>query len=247
MREQNNSISIIVPCRNESGNVNKLAEEIFRILKTSDEIIFVEGGSTDDTWDQLCKIKNTHADKVQAVKQDGKGKFDAVIKGASISKSNTIMIWDADATVNFDQNQIIYEFVNTEELLITGDRLRGTIEKGAMRPFNFIGNWMFSIMWVLILHKKPIDLLCGSKRFPLSLLQTTPQWLQEIDPFGDFTIFIMAKLNDLEIKSIPVVYHARSYGKTNIHRWSSGIKLLQITVVIFFKTFSNSFKYTKSN
>ena len=50
-------LSVIVPCKNEAGNVNKLSEIIKSTLKDiSSEIIFIDDGSTDNTLEELKKI-----------------------------------------------------------------------------------------------------------------------------------------------------------------------------------------------
>lgn len=209
-----------------------LIESIVRIIQPGDEIIIVEGGSTDSTYAEAVDLQLRFPKYVKAYKQTGKGKFDAVIKGVRESSLPMVMVWDADATVNFEQNQLIYLFPESENRLITGDRLRGKRDRGSMRLLNLVGNWLFALLWSFILRQRPIDLLCGTKKFPRHLISDSPDWLLNLDPYGDFSILAMAKINSLEIISLPVHYHSRSYGKTNIHRWSGGVELLKITLMI---------------
>jgi glycosyltransferase involved in cell wall biosynthesis len=218
MKEQTRT-SIIVPCRNESGNLVPLVKAIVGILHSGDEIIIIEGGSTDSTFEEALALENQFPNQVRTFRQSGKGKFDAVRVGINESKLPIAMIWDADATVNFDQNHEIYLYPINASRLITGDRLRGKRDKGAMRFANLLGNWAFAFLWSLILRQRPIDLLCGTKKFPRSLILKAPRWLLELDPYGDFSIFIMAKHLGVEIISIPVHYHSRSYGKTSAIDW----------------------------
>lgn len=227
--------SIIIPCRNESGNLIPLIQAIIRILKFGDEIIIIEGGSTDLTYIEALELQSRFPSQIKTYQQAGNGKFDAVVTGISIAEHNSIMIWDADSTVNFKQNQEIYQHETGSHSLITGDRLRGRRDKDAMRFANWVGNWFFAILWSLILRKKPIDMLCGTKKFPKSLINDAPNWLLASDPYGDFSIFAMAKKRNLNILSIPVYYHARSFGKTNIHRWRGGFELLWLTLIILAK------------
>jgi len=227
--------AIIVPCRNESGNLIPLIEAIVGILKIGDEIFIIEGGSSDSTFEEALTLQTRFPNQVRTFKQSGSGKFDAVLMGIRQSDLHTVMIWDADATVNFDQNHEIYLYANSSDNLVTGDRLRGKRDSGAMRFANLLGNWAFAILWSAILRKRPIDLLCGTKKFPRFLIVEAPKWLLDLDPYGDFTIFIMAKHKEIEIISLPVHYHSRNYGKTNIHRWRGGVELLYITLIILIK------------
>ena len=227
--------SIIIPCRNESGNLIPLIEAITGIIQEGDEIIIIEGGSSDTTYEEAISLENRFPTLVRTFKQLGKGKFNAVIMGVRNSKCPVVMIWDADATVNFDQNHEIYLYPESANHLVTGDRLRGKRDKAAMQFANLLGNWAFAILWAGLLKSKPIDMLCGTKKFPRSLISNAPEWLLKVDPYGDFSIFAMAMTNNVQITSIPVHYHSRSYGKTNIHRWSGGVELLRITLIIIRK------------
>jgi glycosyltransferase involved in cell wall biosynthesis len=224
--------AIIIPCRNESGNLIPLVEAVIGIIKPNDEVIIIEGGSSDSTYEEALTLEERFPNKVRTFKQSGKGKFDAVLLGIKETNIPTVMIWDADATVNFDQNHKIYLLPGGKNQLITGDRLRGNRDQGAMRFANLIGNWAFALVWAGILRRSPIDLLCGTKKFPRYLITEAPAWLLELDPYGDFAIFAMAAKKKVPIMSLPVNYHSRSHGKTNIHRWRGGVKLLIITVVI---------------
>jgi glycosyltransferase involved in cell wall biosynthesis len=233
--EKETGTAIIIPCRNESGNLIPLIEAIMRIIKSGDEVIIIEGGSSDSTYDEAIELEKRFPGKVRTFKQTGRGKFDAVLLGIDQTTLPIIMIWDADATVNFDQNHEIYLLPHGESQLITGDRLRGTRDKGAMRFANFLGNWAFALLWSVILRRSPIDLLCGTKKFPRRLITDAPNWLLNLDPYGDFAIFALAAQNAKVISSLPVHYHSRSHGKTNIHRWRGGLALLRISIVIILK------------
>lgn len=94
------SVSICIPARNESGNIENA---ILRLPKFSkhQEIIFIEGNSSDDTWQKIqeiqVKYKDTHDIKIG--QQPGKGKGDAVRKGYSMATGDILMILDADLTM----------------------------------------------------------------------------------------------------------------------------------------------------
>ena len=241
--ERKMPIAIIIPARNEAENLTELIPRIVEVLQENDEIVIIEGGSTDNTYDVATKLHLQYS-QVSIVKQTGTGKFNAVLNGVETTNCETVMVWDADATVNFDQNIKIYSAGREDDAakaLILGDRLRGHRERKAMRPINLLGNWAFAILWSPILMRKPIDLLCGSKKFPREVLNKAPNWLLQLDPYGDFTMIIVSKQLGYEITSIPVLYHARTYGHTNIHRWSGGITLLKVSLGIIFRLVRKDF------
>ena len=135
--------SIIVPCRNEAGSIESLLSTILNHIDSRDEIIVVEGGSFDATWDVVSNFGRMHS-QVRTIQQSGKGKFNAVMEGIKLSKKEYIMIWDADGTVSFSDNIKILQFQNSNPYLITGDRLKGQREREAMQFSNFIANWFFA-------------------------------------------------------------------------------------------------------
>lgn len=225
-------VSCIVPARNESGHLRSVIAHVLSVPEIQ-EIIIVEGGSTDDTWSVAQELALTNPDKIQAFRQVGKGKFDAVLFGARKSVGELIAIWDADGTVSLEHNAAIIRKSIESGLPTMGDRLRGTIAPGAMRPLNWLGNWAFAIAWAPILGSKPRDMLCGTKVLPRKFFITLPEPLLAADPYGDFALIGYARLCDVPVVSHVVDYEARSYGETNIHRWSGGVMLLKATLRIY--------------
>lgn len=222
---------IIVPCRNEAGGIASLLGDIKGNLKPGDRILVVEGNSVDSTW-QVCQDFANNNSEVVLLKQPKNGKFDAVLWGIKHSKAKQIMIWDADGTVSFKDNLKLYDFQYSEPFFITGDRLTGTRAPNAMQKANLIANYFFAAWWGILFKRKPIDSLCGSKKFPRSIFDIAKQDILDKDPYGDFTIMGLSKRWNLSVFSIPVEYGARSYGKTNIQRWSGGLKLLRLIFLI---------------
>ena len=226
------SVCCVVPARNESGHLNEVLSNILSVSEIN-EIVIVEGGSTDDTWEVAQKLAKTHPEIIKTYKQTGKGKFNAVMEGALASSSQLVLIWDADGTVPLEDSQrVVSRSLETSNPAI-GDRLRGKIEPGAMQAANWIANWGFAILWAPILRDKPRDMLCGTKIFPREIFTEMPSWLIEADPYGDFALVGHARLRKLKIESCMVNYGARTYGQTNIHRWSGGVLLLKATFRIY--------------
>ena len=116
---------------------------------------------------------------------------------------------------------------------INGVRLVYPMEDEAMRFLNMMVNKAFSIVfsWLLGQHLK--DTLCGTKvlfRKDYDTIAKNRAYFGDFDPFGDFDlIFGAAKLN-LRMADLPVHYRNRTYGKTNIHRWSHGFLLLRMVL-----------------
>ena len=186
--------------------------------------------------------------KVRVYRQSGKGKWDAVLFGINISKNEYISIWDADMTVSYAEQSLIHERFLSNLLhmgascLSTGNRM-ALREPGSMRFLNFMGNYFFSKLWSILFRRNIPDLLCGSKVFSKKILLNLPPRLIEKDPFGDFTIIAATMISGQTLEFQNLSYRARSYGQTNILRWSGGLKLLKFTTA--FLKFHISFKSPK--
>ena len=132
-------ISCIIPACNEAGQLAKLINQVNEIEKIS-EIFIVEGGSKDNTWQVAIQMQENYPKKVYAIKQSGRGKFNAVLEGAAASNERFIMIWDADATVSLKSSLELIEIVGKQDQFIMGDRLKGENEKKSFLPPIFVSN-----------------------------------------------------------------------------------------------------------
>lgn len=226
------SVSVIVPARNEAGNIEAA------ILRTpamgpDDELIFIEGNSTDNTWETICELKRKYPSRnIQIDRQEGKGKGDAVRKGFSLAKKEILMILDADLTVPPEELPRFYEaLVAQKGEFINGSRLVYPMEKQAMRFFNLLGNKFFAVMFSFVLGQRFKDTLCGTKvlsRENYLKLAAHRKYFGEFDPFGDFDLIFGATRMALRIVEVPIHYRERTYGSTNIERWKHGFILLRM-------------------
>ncbi|MBA3831343.1 MAG: glycosyltransferase family 2 protein [Chthoniobacterales bacterium] len=227
------SVSVIVPARNEAGNIEAA------ILRTpamgpDDELIFIEGNSTDNTWETICQLQHKYKSRrtIRIDRQEGKGKGDAVRKGFSIAEKDILMILDADLTVPPEELPRFYHaLVSNKGEFINGSRLVYPMEKQAMRFLNLLGNKFFAVMFSFVLGQRFKDTLCGTKvltRVNYLKLASHRKYFGEFDPFGDFDLIFGAARMVLHIVEVPVHYRERTYGSTNIDRWKHGLILLRM-------------------
>jgi SAM-dependent methyltransferase len=99
--------TIVIPARNERGNIEAAIQRIPRFARKL-EIIFVEGHSSDGTWDEIERVAraNQRVD-IKALRQPGTGKADAVYAGFDAASGDVLMILDADLTMPPEQLQKI--------------------------------------------------------------------------------------------------------------------------------------------
>lgn len=227
------STTVVIPARNESGNIENA------ILRMPDfgkhiEIIFVEGNSTDDTWETIRKIQDKYKDRydIKITQQDGKGKGDAVRKGYAMATGDILMILDADLTVPPEDLPKFYNALATGKGgFINGSRLVYAMDKNAMRFLNMLGNKFFSWAFSWLLEQPFRDTLCGTKvmfRTDYIKLISNRKFFGEFDPFGDFDLIFGAYKLNLKIVEVPIRYKERTYGDTNISRFKHGLILLRM-------------------
>ena len=199
-----------------------------------DELIFIEGNSTDNTWEIICQMQQKYQGTrtIRIDRQEGKGKGDAVRKGFALAQNDILMILDADMTVPPEELPRFYNaIVSNKGEFINGSRLIYPLEKQAMRFFNLLGNKFFAVMFSFILGQRFKDTLCGTKvltRENYRKLASHREYFGEFDPFGDFDLIFGAARMALRIVEVPVHYRERTYGSTNIERWKHGLILLRM-------------------
>lgn len=226
------SVSIIIPARNEAGNI---ADAVRRIPAFAQdiELVFIEGHSKDDTWEQIQKIQADHPEKkILIARQTGRGKGDAVRLGFSMATGDILMILDADLTMPPEDLPKFYEAVAAGHCdFANGCRLVYPMEKEAMQFLNLCANKIFGILFSWLLGQHVKDTLCGTKvltRANYEAIAANRAYFGDFDPFGDFDLLFGADKLNLKIRDIPVRYRERTYGSTNIQRFRHGILLFRM-------------------
>ena len=233
------SISIVIPCRNERGNIEAAVTRL-PAFGMHQEIIFVDGHSNDGTIEEIERVikKYPHKD-IKLFIQDGKGKGDAVRKGFAAATGDILMILDADLTMPPEDLPKFYDAIRYGKgEFINGSRLVYPMEQKAMRLLNLFGNKFFSVAFSWLLGERIKDTLCGTKvlfRKDYERIAANRRYFGNFDPFGDFDLLFGASKLNLKILEVPIRYQERTYGTTNINRFQHGWLLLKMTVYGFFR------------
>lgn len=228
------TVSVIVAARNEEGNIPEIFARVPQ-MGGGTELIFVEGNSRDDTWGAIQRVMPDYPHlRPRSFKQPGKGKGDAVRVGFAEATGDILMILDADMTVPPEDLPRFYDAIASGKgEFINGVRLIYPMEEKAMRFLNLLGNKFFSLAFSWLLGQPIKDTLCGTKvlwKKDYERIAASRGYFGDFDPFGDFDLlFGAAKLN-LKHVEIPIRYRERTYGETNISRFSHGLLLLRMVV-----------------
>lgn len=234
------SLSIVVPARNEKGNIEPLIKELPNFDNAKIEVIFVEGHSEDGTWEEISRVKEKYRQlSIKALQQEGRGKSDAVALGFAKASNELLTILDADRTVAPKQIEKFYQtYCRGIGDFINGTRLVYAMENNAMQFLNQFGNVFFAKALSHVLDTPLSDTLCGTKLFSRVDYQRFCAWREDFgdfDPFGDFNLLFPAAQLGIGNIDIPIHYRSRQYGSTNISRFSDGWMLLKMTAIGFWR------------
>jgi Glycosyl transferase family 2 len=228
------TVSVIIPARNEAGNIEAA------VLRTPEmgagtELIFVEGHSRDDTWAQIQRVAQAYPQrKIRLMQQTGKGKGDAVRMGFAAATGDILMILDADLTMPPEELPKFYEVLARGRAdFANGVRLVYPMDEKAMQFLNLCANKAFGIIFTWLLGQPVKDTLCGTKvcsRAHYERIAAHRAYFGDFDPFGDFDLLFGAARLNLKIADVPIRYRERTYGTTNIQRWSHGWLLLRMVL-----------------
>lgn len=228
--------SVVIPCRNERGTVEAAVKRT-PLMGLRTELIFVDGNSTDGTPAEIERVIQKYPEKdIKLIHQgNGAGKGDAVRKGFAAASGDILMILDADLTVPpEDLPKFFNALIEGKGEFINGTRLVYRMEGQAMRFLNLLGNKFFSTAFTWLLEQRLRDTLCGTKvlfRTDYEKITAGRSFFGDFDPFGDFDLLFGAAKQHLKIVEVPIRYRERTYGATNISRFTHGWLLLKMCAV----------------
>ena len=231
------SFSIVIPARNERGNIENALRRLPEFGAPT-EVIFIEGHSSDGTWEEIQRVaaewNGRSGLKVAAFQQVGKGKADAVRLGFSKAGGEVLTILDADLTMPPERLTRFYNaYCEGAADFVNGTRLVYPMEGEAMRFLNRLGNVFFAKLLSFVLDVRLGDSLCGTKLMSRRDYERFVRWRHDFgdfDPFGDFELLFPAAVLGTGIIDIPVYYRARTYGTTNIRRFRDGAILFRMSM-----------------
>ncbi len=224
---QERTVTVLSAVRNERGNIRPIIAAMPQ-MGLGTEILFIEGGSSDGTWEELTQVMGEQHQSVtvRAMQQSGRGKGAALHEGIAASTGDVLIIYDGDFTVHPSELRKVYDVLTTGRTeFVNASRLVYPLEKGAMRLLNLCGNKIFSTLFTWLFSQPLVDVLSPVKGM---LRQHYASVTTRMDPFGDFDFFLGAAARQLQMREVPVHYLERSYGSTKLRPFHHGFALLKM-------------------
>src|SRR5699024_5594330 len=203
-------LSIVIPLLNESESLPELYQWIVRVMKANNysyEILFIDDGSTDDSWEIINRFAQENSD-VKALRfTRNYGKSQALHAGFRIAQGKVVLTMDADLQDSPDEIPELYQMIVEEKYdLVSGwkkKRYDNKITKNLpSKLFNFAARKTSGVT----LH----DFNCGLKAYNRNVIKT-------IEVTGDMHRYIpvLAKHAGFSKIGEKVIQHqARKYGET---------------------------------
>lgn len=208
-------LSVIIPCFNEADNIDQLIEGIAvtsKDYKTSFEVIFVDGGSTDSSREKILNCSQAHnlQDVVQLVVSKGGNGYGGDIQlGLSRAKGLWLAWTHADNQCDFSDTLRLMEKLRTmqSDSAVVGKGRRSN------RPFlDMLFTKGMQLVTHALLGKSFHDINGQPKVFPREFYDSFVQGQAPSDFSLDLYFLYQAQKNDYKLISIPVDFHKRKFG-----------------------------------
>ena len=227
------TVSVIVPCRNEAGNVQQAVERI-PMMGHHTEILFCDDKSTDGTADEVKRLSKLYPEKdIRLIDGPGICKAENVYAGFRCARGDVLMILDADLTVMPEElPTFLRALVTSHGDFVNGSRLVYPMPEQAMKLANIVGNKFFGFLFSFLLDQRIKDTLCGTKvlwrKDWLRMEKNLGRWGIK-DLWGDYELLFGASKLHLSIVEVPVHYQERVYGSTKMKKvFSNGVRMLRM-------------------
>lgn len=219
-------LSIIIPCYNESESIEILVNKCKQVQDSDIEIILVDNGSTDNTYETLTNLNlSKQINSIRIDKNIGYG--NGILKGLEKAKGNIVSWTHAD--LQTDIFDVIKAFKIYEKELIN----QLCLVKGERKKRNFFDTFFTISMGLycsLVLRKWFYDINAQPKVFHRNFLKKFK------NPPKDFSLDLFVlhffKTNKIKIRSFPVSFEKRKFGEAKGGGSFKGkLKLIKRTLI----------------
>ena len=227
------NLSIIIPAFNEEESIKPLVNLIFKNLDKNledFEIILIDDGSNDKTWDEIVKISNKFENIVSIKLLENYGKSDALDAGFKVCKGNYVLTMDADLQDDPSEIFPLYSMIIENKYdLVSGWKKKRNDPLTKTIPSKF-----FNLVTRLFSGIKLNDFNCGIKIYRKEVINS-------INLYGEMHRYIplIAKWNGFnKIAEKEVNHNRRKYGVTKfgMERYIRGfLDLLSVSFVYRFR------------
>lgn len=235
-------LSIVVPVYNEEENVRPLYEKIQTVCEAigrTYEVLFVDDGSKDNTFDVLSELRNQEHHVVVIRFQENAGQTAAMAAGFEFAQGERIISMDGDLQNDPADIPNLLEKLDEDYDLVCGWRKDRQDKFWTRRVPSVVANWIISKVTGVAIH----DNGCSLKAYRAEVIKQVPL-------YGEMHRFIpaMSTVVGARIAEIVVTHHPRKFGtsKYGLSRiWRVILDILAFKLILsIFARQSNSYEPT---
>ena len=215
------SVSLVIPVRNEARNIASVLEQI---ADDVDEIILVDGDSTDATLITACSYRPD----IRVVAQEGVGKGSALRTGFLASNCDIIVMMDADGSMSPQEIRHYVHFLSNGYDFVKGSRFIGGGGSLDITPFRRMGNRFLLAVFNTLYGGELTDLCYGFCAFHHRYLEHLALTATGFEIEAEMTVRAMQA--GLRIAEVPSLEMPRRAGKSNLHAIRDGWRVLNTVV-----------------
>jgi len=199
-------VSVVLPALNEKEAIGKVIDEIpveeLRSKGYETEIIVVDNGSTDKT----AEIAAAHGAKV--IDEPNRGKGRAIRTGFGAVSGDFVFMLDSDFTYPAGYITQMVELLEGGCDVVLGSRLNGSVEQGAIKRFNLVGNHLLAFLANMLYGTRVSDLCTGFWGFKVDVLRNL-----NLDAVGfelEANMLIEVAKHKYRVGEVPIQYRRRA-------------------------------------
>lgn len=214
------SLSVVVPVLNESGNVSHLYESLERELSQDFELVFIDGGSSDGTVEEL-KALESHCEEVRALVKEDLDLAQSVLTGFKHATSRRAVVMDGDLQHPVPKVEELAGKLEDSNLAIgTRHAENGSIEEWSPKR-KFI-SWFgrtYSRIWIRE-ARSVSDPMSGFFAVNLDALN-----LDRLEPSGFKVLLEVISDVETDIEEVGYTFQGRLNGSSSLN-WKEALNFL---------------------
>jgi len=220
------TLSVIIPAFNEEETIKQCIDEVVQTFNQSDldyEIIVVDDGSTDETFDRIKEAKKDIQGKIRIIHHSSNmEKGHSIMTGLTFATNDMILIQDADLEYSpREALKLMEPIFKGEADAVYGSRFLGGIDR--MSLSHRFGNKVLTFVTNILYGCRLSDIMTGYKIFRKNVLNRI-----KIESVSfEFEVEITVKMleHGFKILEMPALYTRRKKGRAKI-KWIHGIRCL---------------------